>query len=96
MYGIYIENVFQTLTINNKKYDIKYIFNIIINMSAEHEKKITYSTCFYQLKNKFTSDVYFKWMDNMLSQVNQYYLVIYTYKETEPFFQKYTSNTKII
>jgi len=72
------------------------IFNIIIIMSAEHEKKITYSTCFYQLKNKFTSDVYFKWMDNMLSQVNQYYLVIYTDKETEPFFQKYTSNTNIL
>lgn len=52
---------------------------------------ITFSTCFYPLKNKFTNNIYFEWMDNMLSQVNQYYLVIYTDKDTKPFFDKYAN-----
>lgn len=58
---------------------------------------ITFSTCFYQFKNKFTKDHYIQWIDNMLSQVNNYYLVIYTDKETENLFNKYINkNIKII
>jgi hypothetical protein len=65
-------------------------------MTSKRENKITYATCFYQLKGKFTSDIYFSWMDNMLSNVNHYNLVIYTDKETESFFKKYTSSNKNI
>ena len=57
---------------------------------------ITFSTCFYPLKNKFTNQHYYTWIDNMLSQVNNYYLVVYTDKETKPFFDKYANaNSKI-
>lgn len=58
---------------------------------------ITLTTCFYRLKNKFTDNHYYVWMDNMLSQVNNYYLVIYTDKETKPFLDKYVNaNIRII
>jgi hypothetical protein len=60
------------------------------------ENKITYSTCFYQFKNKHTKETFFEWIDNMLSQVNHYYLVVYTDKDTEPLFKKYTSNKNIL
>ena len=65
-------------------------------MSSDIENKITYSTCYYKLPSKFVSEVYLQWMDNMLSQVNHYNLVIYTDKETEPVFKKYTSNKNIL
>jgi len=35
-------------------------------------------------------------MDNMLSQVNHYNLVIYTDEKTQPFFEKYTASNKNI
>lgn len=65
-------------------------------MSINIEPKITYSTCYYNLKNKFTNETYLKWIDNMLSQVNNYNLVIYTDKESENIFEKYLSNKKIL
>jgi len=39
---------------------------------------ITYSTCFYIIKSKFDPSVYIQWMNNFLSIVNEFYLVIYT------------------
>jgi hypothetical protein len=63
---------------------------------SELNTNITYSTCFYQFKNKFTKDIYLEWIDNMLSQVNNYYLVVYTDKCSEPLFEKYTSNKNIL
>ena len=42
---------------------------------------ITFSTCWYNFKAKFPSQVYLEWIDNMLTNVNNYYLVIYTDKE---------------
>lgn len=52
-------------------------------------KKITFSTCWYELKSKFPSEQYFIWMDNMLANVNNYYLVIYTNKEGSKRLEKY-------
>jgi hypothetical protein len=36
------------------------------------------STCWYVFKAKFNKNVYARWIYNMLSNVNNYYLVIYT------------------
>lgn len=55
---------------------------------------ITFSTCWYKLKAKFPSEVYLQWIDNMLSNVNNYYLVIYTDNESYDIFKKY-ENEKI-
>ena len=39
---------------------------------------ITLSTCFYVIKSKFDPQVYVEWMNNFLSIVNEFNLVIYT------------------
>ena len=37
---------------------------------------ITFSTSWYNFKSKFDNEIYLSWMDNMLSNVNNYNLVI--------------------
>ena len=39
---------------------------------------ITFSSCFYIIKSKFDPSKYIEWMNNFLSIVNQFNLVIYT------------------
>lgn len=39
---------------------------------------ITFSSCFYIIKSKFEPDVYINWMNNFISIVNNFNLVIYT------------------
>lgn len=39
---------------------------------------ITFSSCFYIIKSKFNHDTYVKWMNNFISIVNKFNLVIYT------------------
>ena len=39
---------------------------------------ITFSSCFYILKSKFDETTYINWMNNFISIVNEFYLVIYT------------------
>ena len=39
---------------------------------------ITFSSCFYILKSKFDKTTYINWMNNFISIVNEFYLVIYT------------------
>lgn len=39
---------------------------------------ITFSSCFYIIKSKFDPSVYVKWMNNLLSIVHNFNLVIYT------------------
>lgn len=58
--------------------------------------EITYSTCFYILKNKHNLDNFKGWIHNMLSQVNYYNLVIYTNEESKYLFNKYLSNKNIL
>jgi hypothetical protein len=39
---------------------------------------ITFSTCFYVLNSKFEPHIYVQWMNNFISIVQNFYLVIYT------------------
>ena len=39
---------------------------------------ITFSSCFYIIKSKFDKQVYIDWMNNFISIVNEFNLVIYT------------------
>ncbi len=49
---------------------------------------ITFSTCWYNFKAKFPSTTYQQWINNMLSNVNNYFLIIYTDEEGYSFFRK--------
>lgn len=58
---------------------------------------ITLSTCWYNFKAKFTSSVYENWMHNMLSNVNNYNLVVYTDWDGYKMIQKYLhSKIKVV
>lgn len=46
-------------------------------------------------KPKFDESVYLNWIDNMLSNVNNYYLVVYTDKDSFHKFTKYINNKNI-
>jgi len=60
------------------------------------EVKTTFSTCWYRLKAKFDATIYLNWIDNMLKNVNQYYLVIYCDSDSYPDLEKYNvGNSKI-
>jgi hypothetical protein len=39
---------------------------------------ITFSSCFYIIKSKFDAEIYCAWMNNLISIVNNFNLVIYT------------------
>lgn len=56
---------------------------------------ITFSTCWYILKSKFDTEVYKKWFSNFLGNVNNFYLVIYTNKESYKMLKKYNKNPNI-
>ena len=60
-----------------------------INMS------ITFSTCWYNFKSKFDNGTYLNWIDNILSNVNNYNLVIYSDESSCPCLQKYLENPRI-
>lgn len=56
---------------------------------------ITFSTCWYVFKAKFSADVYKKWMSNMLANVKNYNLVVYTDIEGSKYILPYLSNPLI-
>jgi hypothetical protein len=58
---------------------------------------ITFSTCFYVLKSKFPVETYLRWINNLLSIVNNFNLVIYTDKESLKYMLRLidTTNKKI-
>lgn len=56
---------------------------------------ITFSTCWYTLKAKFDVQIYKSWINNMLSNVNNYYLVVYTDNNGKNFIEPYLSNPNI-
>lgn len=51
---------------------------------------IIFSTCWYTLKAKFDASVFKLWIDNMLSNINNYYLVVYTDEKSVNFIQPYS------
>ena len=55
---------------------------------------INFSTCWYNFKAKFDISIYQRWMHNMLSNVNNYNLVIYTDEAGYNIVQPYI-NSKI-
>ena len=58
---------------------------------------ITFSTCWYNFKAKFDSSIYQGWIHNMLSNVNNYNLVVYTDEAGYNLVQQYLhSKIKII
>ena len=61
----------------------------------EFQPNITLSTCWYELKCKFKPSVYMEWIDNMLSTVNSYNLVIYSDDKSSICLKKYLTNPKI-
>ena len=52
--------------------------NIKRQTTSSNKCLLTLSTCWYNLKSKFTSKVYINWIKNLLSIVNNFKLVIYT------------------
>lgn len=56
---------------------------------------ITFSTCWYILKSKFDAEIYKKWFSNFLGNVNNFYLVVYTNKESYKMLKKYNKNPNI-
>ena len=54
------------------------ICNIKQQITSSDKCLLTLSTCWYNLKSKFTSEVYINWIKNLLSIVNNFNLVIYT------------------
>jgi hypothetical protein len=59
---------------------------------------ITFVTCWYKFNNKFNDNIYKEWIDNFLSNVNNFYLVVYTNKDSYIILEKYSNlkNIKII
>ena len=55
---------------------------------------ITFSSCFYIIKSKFEPRIYIEWMNNLISIVNNFNLVIYT-DENSCKFININNNTKI-
>jgi hypothetical protein len=56
---------------------------------------ITFSTAWYVFKAKFDPTIYKGWIDNMLSNVNNYFLVIYTDETGLAYVEKYSNNPRI-
>uniref|UniRef100_A0A6C0KFS8 Uncharacterized protein n=1 Tax=viral metagenome TaxID=1070528 RepID=A0A6C0KFS8_9ZZZZ len=56
---------------------------------------VTFSTCWYIFKAKFDTSTYLQWIDNMLSNVNQYNLVIYSDEQSSQCLEKYLHNPRI-
>jgi len=56
---------------------------------------ITFSTCWYNFKAKFDPTIYHQWIDNMLSNVNNYNLVIYCEYEGFKIVEHYDNNPRI-
>jgi hypothetical protein len=56
---------------------------------------IVFTTAWYHFKAKFDASIYEKWMDNFLSNVHNFYLVIYTDDFSSQLLQKYMENPRI-
>jgi hypothetical protein len=75
--------------------------SIVTRKTQDNRRKlITFSTCWYILKSKFPIEQYLKWIKNFLSIVNNFYLVIYTNRESFVFLSRLidrkNKNIKII
>ena len=55
--------------------------NNIIDTNYCNKMSIILCSCWYPLKAKFDNSVYLEWIDNLLQNVNNFYLVIYANEE---------------
>ena len=55
---------------------------------------ITFVTCWYNLKSKFDVEIYRKWMSNLINNVNNFNLVIYTNRESYSVLEPLLENNK--
>ena len=53
---------------------------------------ITFSTCWYELDSKFSIKQYYRWIANLLSCVENFYLVVYTDLKSKKKLEKFTKN----
>ena len=56
---------------------------------------ITFVTAWYNLKSKFNVNKYKMWMQNFLGNVNSFFLVIFTNKDSFEFIEPFIKNPKI-
>lgn len=56
---------------------------------------IVFSTCWYILKAKFDKNKYGEWIDNLLNNVKNFKLIIYTNEESYYMVEKYKNNENI-
>lgn len=56
---------------------------------------ITFSTCFYVLKAKFDTTTYQSWINNFISIVNNFNLVIYTDEKSKQYIPDISNNKRI-
>jgi hypothetical protein len=57
--------------------------------------KITFSTCWYVFKAKFSPETYSRWIANFLPNVQNFYLVIYTDEKGIKYLKPYLENPNI-
>ena len=67
---------------------MNFLFKKPIAKPTKENNIITFSTCFYVLKSKFPIETYLKWINNLLSIVKHFNLVIYTNKESVVYLLK--------
>jgi hypothetical protein len=57
---------------------------------------ITLITCFYKIKSKFIPDVYYNWAKNLINNVNNFNLVIFTDEENKNIIEKMINNKNLV
>ena len=56
---------------------------------------LTLTTCWYNFKNKFTPEIYQKWISNFINYVENFNLVIYTDKNSIDIFKNFDLSDKV-
>lgn len=62
---------------------------------SDSSRTVTFSTCWYEFKAKFDKSIYYRWIDNMLANVRNYNLVIYSDEKSSVCLQPYLTNPRI-
>ena len=92
-YIVYIQIISGKVTNRNRnqKNNID-VSSYVLQMTSIN---ITFSTCWYIFKCKFDIDTYQSWMDNMLANVRNYYLIVYSDETSSIHIEKYLKNPNI-
>lgn len=69
--------------------------NLIKNILNTEYKNLTLSTCFYIFNCKFNIETYKKWSRNLINNVKNFNLVIYTDEKSKYFFDDMNVNSNI-